>query len=193
MDTNSKQNKSNKQNNTAAQNGANPLDKKDFFQLTKQQLSVNIEKYETVLKTPPVTIFNTKQIDDKKLQERPVVFQKRINSTDSAMLEESAYIALDDQELKLEKRIESYENSLSQINEKLVVAQTINDEKAIKELLSGKKLIERNLANLQQQYQQQNFETGLTSALTKAMNFPQKMKENFQKAFKSFLRRSNLL
>lgn len=31
MDTNSKQNKSNKQNNTAAQNGANPLDKKDFF------------------------------------------------------------------------------------------------------------------------------------------------------------------
>ena len=97
MDTNSKQNKSNKQNNTAAQNGANPLDKKDFFQLTKQQLSVNIEKYETVLKTPPVTIFNTKQIDDKKLQERPVVFQKRINSTDSAMLEESAYIALDDQ------------------------------------------------------------------------------------------------
>lgn len=193
MDTNSKQNKSNKQNNTSAQNGANPLDKKDFFQLTKQQLSVNIEKYETVLKTPPVTIFNTQQIDDKKLQERPVVFQKRINSTDSAMLEESAYIALDDQELKLEKRIESYENSLSQINEKLVVAQTINDEKAIKELLSGKKLIERNLANLQQQYQQQNFETGLTSALTKAMNFPQKMKENLQKAFKSFLRRSKFL
>lgn len=59
--------------------------------------------------------------------------------------------------------------------------------------MSGKKLIERNLANLQQQYQQQNFETGLTSALTKAMNFPQKMKENFQKAFKSFLRRSKFL
>ncbi len=189
MDTNSNQNKQ----NSSAQKSANPSDKKDFFQLTKQQLSVNIEKYETVLKTPPVTIFNTKQINPQKLAEKPVLFQKRLNSTDSAMLEQSAYIALDNEELKLEKRIENYENSLREVDEKLVVAETINDEKAQKELLTRKKLIERNLANLQQEYQQQNFETGLTSALTKAMNFPQKMKENFQKAFKSFLRRSKFL
>lgn len=187
MDNNKNQNNSNNINNP------NPSAKKDFFQLTRHQLSVNIDKYEDVLKTPPVTIFNTKQIDPQKLQERPVIFQKRLNSTDSAMLEESAYIALDNEELKLEKKIESYEKSLREVSEKLVVAETINDEKALKELSSRKKLIERNLESLQIQYKEQTFETGLANTITKIMNFPAQVKEQFQKSVKSMFRRSKFL
>lgn len=188
MDTNSDKNKQKSHTNQ------NPVQKKDFFQLTRHQLSVNIEKYEDALKVPPVTIFNSKQVNREKIIEQNLeIFSKRINSTDSAMLEESAYVVLDNVELKLEKKIENCENLLKDIAEKLVVADAVNDEKSKKELMLRKKIFEKQLANLQMQYKNQNFETNLTSLITKIINYPKVLKENCKKAIKSFFRHSKLL
>ena len=77
-----------------------------------------------------MSLFNMQTYNPQKTAQQPAVMPKRLNSTDSAMLEEKAYIALDDPELRLEKRIENYENSIKTLNEKLEVAETINDEKS---------------------------------------------------------------
>lgn len=180
-------------NSNSSQNNKNNNQKKEFFQLTGQQLSVNLGKYEKVLNKPQVTIFNKKQLEEIEEEKREKHIIKRINSTDSAMLEESAYIVLDDPELKLEKRIENCEKALKEVNEKIIVAETIKDSRAIKNLSYKKNVLEKNLLNLQTQYKQQNFETELTSIITKILLFPSKVKENFNKYLKTLLRHSKLL
>ena len=165
--------------------------KPDFFQLTKQQLSVNVEKYDKALK-PSMSLFNMQTYNPQK-PSASAVMPQRLNSTDSAMLEEKAYIALDDPELRLEKRIENYENSIKTLNEKLEVAETINDEKSRQELLSQKKLMEKNLENLQLQYKEQNFDTKLTSVIARAMRLPREIRVSLQKAIINFVRHSEFI
>lgn len=171
---------------------ASPEQKPDFFQLTKQQLSVNVEKYDKALK-PSMSLFNMQTYNPQKTAPQPAVMPKRLNSTDSAMLEEKAYIALDDPELRLEKRIENYENSIKTLNEKLEVAETINDEKSRQELLSQKKLMEKNLENLQLQYKEQNFDTKLTTVIARAMRLPREIRVSLQKAIINFVRHSEFI
>lgn len=172
---------------------SNNNQKKEFFQLTGQQLSVNLGKYEKVLKTPPVTIFNKKQLEEIEEEKKERLLLKRINSTDSAMLEESAYIVLDDEELKLEKRIENCEKALKEVKDKIVVAKTIKDEKSLKALGYKKNVLEKNLLNLQNSYKQQNFETELTSVITKVLLFPSIMKKKLTKSIKNLIRQSKFL
>ena len=167
--------------------------KANFFQFTREQLSVNLSKYDTVTKGNPTSLFNSNAINADRLKEKPVIYQKRLNSLDSAMLEESAYIALDDHDLKLEKKIENLEQALKEIKEKLIVADTIQDEKAKQELLKQRKMLAQKLANLQAEYKSQNLDTKLTSAITRFLNFPQELKKNLKKRFKKFLRRSKLV
>lgn len=180
-------------NSNSSQSNKNNNQKKEFFQLTGQQLSVNLGKYEKVLNKPQVTIFNKKQLEEIEEEKREKHILKRINSTDSAMLEESAYIVLDDPELKLEKRIENCEKALKEVTEKIIVAETIKDSRAIKNLSYKKNVLEKNLLNLQTQYKQQNFETELTSIITKILLFPSKVRENFNRYLKTLLRHSKLL
>ncbi len=167
--------------------------KKEFFQLTGQQLSVNIHRYEKVLNKPQVTIFNKKQLDEIEEEKKEKLLLKRLNATDTAMIEECAYKVIDDPELKLEKRMENCEKALSEVKEKLTVAQTIQDTKAQKELLYKKSILERNLAALQKQYSEQNFETGFVSFFTKMLLLPQKLKTNIEKFLKSILLHSKFL
>lgn len=166
--------------------------KADFFQLTKHQLSVNVERYDKALK-PSVSLFNMQSYNPSKLQEKPVVFQKRLNSMDSAMLEESAYIALDDPDLKLEKRIENFEQSLKIVDEKIIVAETVKDDRALKELMEQKRLINKNLANLQSQYKSQNLDTKLTNIIAQSIRFADDFKSKVKLHIKLFIRRSKFL
>ena len=167
--------------------------KKEFFQLTGHQLSVNIHRYEKVLNKPQVTIFNKKQLDEIKEEKQERLLLKRLNATDSSTIEECAYKLIDNPELKLEKRIENCEKALSEVNEKIIVAQTIQDNKAQKELFYKKQVLEKSLAALQKQYSEQNFETGFASLITKALLLPQKLKTNLTKYFKSLLLHTKFL
>ena len=56
--------------------------KKEFFQLTGHQLSVNIHRYEKVLNKPQVTIFNKKQLDEIEEEKKEKLLLKRLNATD---------------------------------------------------------------------------------------------------------------
>ena len=171
----------------------NKNEKANFFRFAKEQLSVNLDKYDTVTKGTPVALFNTKSIDSEKLKEHPSVFQKRLNSMDSAMLEESAYIVIDDPELKLERKIENLEQTNKEIKEKLIVADTISDEKSKQELLNQRKLLLNKLENLKIQYNSQNMETRLTGVIARFLKFPEKIKKRIKKGFKRFVRNSKVL
>lgn len=186
MDSN-KLNRNEKQKLNTAKNDAG------FFQLTKQQLSVDISKYDNAAAAKSTSLFNTKPIDPEKLHERPTIFKKRLNSLDSTMLEDTAYNVLDDTELKLEKRIENIENNLKAVNEKIVVAETIKDTAALDELNLQRKILQRNLESVQLEYQSKNIDTKMTSVIADILQFPQKCKLEFQKQFKSLFRRSKLI
>ena len=167
--------------------------KKEFFQLTGHQLSVNIERYEKVLNKPQVTIFNRKQLKEIKEEKKERFLLKRINTTDNAMIEECAYKVIDDPGLKLETKLENCERALAQVNEKLSVAQTVQDIKAQKELLYKKNRLEKNLTALKKQYSEHSFETGMVSFYTKMILAPQKLKTNFLRLLKNLLIHSKFL
>lgn len=166
---------------------------KEFFRLTGQQISVNIHKYEKVLNKPQVTIFNKKQLDEIEQEKQEKLLFKRLNSTDAAMLEESAYKVIDNPELKLENRISKYEKALDEVSEKLIVAQTVQDLKAQKELAYKKAVLEKNLEFLKKQYSEHSFETGFAHFITKALLLPQNLKTNLIKYFKSILLHTKIL
>ena len=180
--------------NSSQQN--NPKKKnteKEFFRLTGHQLSVNIHKYEKVLNQPQVTIFNKKQLDEIAQEKQERLLLKRLNSTDAAMLEESAYKVIDDPELKLENKISKCEKVLNEVNEKLVVAQTIQDIKAQKELTYKKAVLEKNLESLQKQYSEQSIETGFAHFISSSILFTQKFKTDLIKYLKSLLLHTKIL
>ncbi len=162
-----------------------------FFQLTGQQLSVNLEKYDRIIKGNPVSLFNTTEI--KTYNGTKPVFQKRLNSLDSAMIEDAAYMVIDDPELKLEKKIEDTEKALRELKEKLIVADTIKDEKTKEELSSQIKYLKQKLQNLNIQYKSQNTETHLTGIITQIICLPQKIRKKIKKNIKKFLIHSKFL
>lgn len=186
--------KNNRNENKDLNKASENTQKEAFFQFTKQQLTVNVNKYDKALASKnSVSLFNTQPIDPQKLHEKPVIFAKRLNAIDSDMLEENAYKALDNEDLKLEKRIENIEASLKSVNEKLIVAETIQDEAAIKELSKQKKLLSRNLESLQLEYKSQNLDTKMTSVMAQILRFPEYAKEKINKFLRNLFRRSKLI
>ena len=180
MSSNSQNN--NKENKTPA----------GFFQLTGYQLSVNLEKYDKIIKGNPVSLFNTASINNTASHNNPV-FQKRLNSLDSAMIEDAAYMVIDDPDLKLEKKIEDTEKALKELKEKIIVADTIKDEKTKAELLNQKKFLHQKLQNLKIQYKSQNTETLLTSIIAKGLLFPGHIRKKIKKSIKKFLMHSKFI
>lgn len=180
MDSNSKNN--------------NKKKKDGFFVLTSHKVQESVNMYDKVINMTSAlgASLGDGQVDEMRY-EKPVVFQKRLNSIDSVMLEESAYIVLDDPDLKLEKRIESYEETLREIAEKLIVARTIKDEKEEKELLKQRRILFKNLENLKEQYKSQNLDTKLTNVFTQIMNLPKKIKKMIRKQIRLFFRHSKFI
>ncbi len=162
-----------------------------LFQLTKHQLASDIEKYDKA--AAAIQVFQTLPVDEAKLRERPVIFQKRLNALDSSMLEESAYIALDDPELKLEKRIENYEKTINSLDEQISVAETVKDEASMTQLMKQKKQLSQKVENLQIEYKNQNLDTKLTTVISKMLQTPSKLKQQAQVNLKLFFRRSKFL
>lgn len=166
----------------------------NFFKFTKQQLSVNLGKYDCVVKGNPLTLGANSMNSAPVLKPaEPAVLPKRLNSLDSSMLEDAAYNVLDDVELKLEKKIENTETLIKSLNEKIIVADTIKDDAAKKDLLRQKKILLKNREILMAQYKAQNSETKLVSVIATLFNLPQKIRKNIRKSFRKFLRTSKLL
>lgn len=165
----------------------------NFFQFTKEQLFINLEKYDCVKKGCPSTLFATPSLNQNKLKENSIIYPKRLNSIDTSMLEDVAYTVLDDEELKLEKKIENTEKILKELTEKLIVADTIKDEERKQELLSQRQVLMQKRNNLLEAYKSQSLFARLTSLYIVIVKFPQKIQDNFKKKLKKFIRNSSLL
>ena len=174
------------------QKNKNTENQVNFFQFTREQLFVNLEKYDCVKRGNPTTFFATPSIKENKKIEK-LVYPKRLNSIDTSMLEDVAYTVIDDEDLKLEKKIENTEKILKELTEKLIVADIIKDEQKKEELLSQRNVLLQKRANLIEKYKSQNFFTRLTSIYTKVKKFPQDFRNRVRKKLKNFIRNSKLL
>ena len=112
---------------------------------------------------------------------------------DSTMLEDAAYQILDNEDLKLEKKIEILENDLQDINEKLIVAKAVRDNNKFVELTKQKSILKQNIESLKKEYKLSNVDTMFTSVVTKALRIPEKFKKQIKKSMMNFLRNSKLL
>ena len=75
-----------------------------------------------------------------------------IDGFDSAMLEERAYLKLDDEMLKLEYRINRLEEDLMIINEEIAAALNIEDQSRLEFLNTKKEAIEKEIEVLNDKY-----------------------------------------
>ncbi len=85
-----------------------------------------------------------------------------IDGYDSAMLEDRAYLKLDDEMLKLEYKINNLEEDLMIIDEEIVSALNIDDQSRAELLKEKKKAIEKELEYLNDRY----FDIGAMSKFT---------------------------
>ena len=175
-----------------SKNNSNNNEKRPaLFQLTKQQISSSIEKYDKA--AAAIQVFKTIPIDESKLREKPVIFQKRLNSLDSTILEENAYKVLDNPDLKLEKKIENCEAIIKSLEEEIIVADTVKDEATKNELIRQKDLLLKNLENMKAEYTEQSVDTMFTSVIASVLQVPSKLQKEANKWFRLLLRQSKFL
>lgn len=182
-------NENNKNNQKSA--GKNVSAHSGLFKLTTQQLSKDISRYHEAIASNNSTVLNSQANLLKNAQSE--VFKKRLNSMDSTMLEEVAYQILDNEELKLEKKIEILEKDLQDINEKLIVAKAIQDNNKFVELTKQKSILKHNIEALKKEYKQASSDTMITSVVTKALSIPSKLRKKIKKSLMDFLRHSKVL
>lgn len=169
-----------------------------LFRLTGLQVANSISRYESVISHNHSALAPHKNDPSKKESSTSTTtstafFRKRLNSIDSSMLEDSAYKALDNTELILEKRIEIVENELNQLLEKIEVAKAINNEKELSELQSQKKDLDRTLENLKLDYKCQDFDSNMTTFFVKILSLPKEIRKEIKLRVKKFLSQSKLL
>lgn len=103
-----------------------------------------------------------------------------IDGFDSAMLEDRAYLKLDDEMLKLEYRINNLEEDLMIIDEEIVSALNIDDQSRAELLKAKKKAIEDELEKLNDKY----FDIGAMSKFTTILSGLFKRKSKNKKTLK---------
>lgn len=165
----------------------------NFFQFTREQLFLNLEKYDFVSKNNPNSLLGTNPIKQNESSSSANVYQKRLNSIDTSMLEDVAYTVLDDENLKLEKKIEDTEKILKELTEKLIVADTIQDIERKKELIYQRKALLTQRTNLLEQYKTKNVLTQFTTIYTKLIKLPYILNEKFRKKIKKIVKNSVIL
>lgn len=163
----------------------------NLFKLTSQQLSKDISRYDDAISSMNSSVLNSQANLLKSSQSE--VFKKRLNSMDSTMLEDIAYKVLDNEELKLEKKIEILENDLQDISEKIIVAKAVRDNNKFVELTKQRSLLKQNIEKLQKDYRVANTDTMITAVVTNALGLPAKLKQKIKKSFMHILRHSELL
>ena len=97
------------------------------------------------------------------------------------------------QKRSFEKRIENLENNIRDVNEKIVVAETLKDIVTLDELNLQKQILEKNLENVRNEYQSKNIDTRMTSIIADFLLFPQKIKNFFHRQFRYFLFHSKFI
>lgn len=103
-----------------------------------------------------------------------------IDGYDSVILEDRAYLDIDDEMLKLEYKIKKAEERLSILEEEISAALNIDDTQRLEFLESKKHIIEEELKDLNSRY----FNIGAMSKFTTVMNAIFRRKAKRGKSFK---------
>jgi len=95
---------------------------------------------------------------------------QRLNDLDSNILEEKAYINVEDETLKLEYRIEDKEKQLNEINKKIKAADTIGNQQELFSLRIKKQRLDKELRELYKEYSSQNISSKISGSINNAVN-----------------------
>ena len=90
----------------------------------------------------------------------------RLNGLDSTLLEKEAYRDIDDNDFKLEYKIERLENDIKTINRQIQNAEILKDTEEVDMLTMKKHSMEARLTQLTKEYQQTGMSKKLTGNLT---------------------------
>lgn len=101
------------------------------------------------------------------IKENQYNISNRLNALDSELLENNAYRDLNDENFKLEYRIEQLEKELIYLNNELKTSKEINDILKIDSINLKKHSVEKELENLYQRYKGNNLSKKITDTITR--------------------------
>lgn len=115
------------------------------------------------------------------------MFKKRLNDYDSSLYEETSIQKIDDLRYKLENEIEKVEEMISVLEEKLIVAETVQDTMKAKELFIQKLMLGKKLEKLKNEYRSKGFDTKFTQGVVSFLGLPENIESDLKHKVKSFI------
>lgn len=113
----------------------------------------------------------------------------RLNDLDSNILEERAYMNVEDESLKLEYRIEEKEKVLKDLKGKINIADKIGNQQDLFSLRVKKQRIESELQDLYKEYAGKDLPSKLSEGLNNIASTANKRKMPIINAIKKFIKR----
>ena len=155
---------------------------------TKNKIVGDINRYDRVIAKNISSLECQKNNQDYQEIKNLNVVQKRINSFDSTILEESAYNILDNVELIYVKKIENIEKDLKSIDEKIEVAKVNDDENSYNDLLVQRDNLLQEIQNIKEKYKTENktIYSRFIVLYAKMLKFPQSLKRILFGSFITF-------
>lgn len=134
------------------------------------------------------TNFFESNSQQKKQEEKPQPASgSRLNDYDSNILENNAYMAISDEMLKLEHRIEILEKMLAKLNTEIDVLQSFGYMVQITDLKHRREKIQDELEQLNEAYDNLGLSAKISNQIASAMNFTSSKKSTFFNKFKAFI------
>lgn len=128
---------------------------------------------------------NSNPFNNEKLKQATSPFL--IDGYDTTILEDRAYLKLDNKMLKLEYRLNNLENNLQIINDEIKTAKNIDDLSRLSLLEKKKSAIEEEIKLLNEKYYDIGIMSKLTSIISKIFRLNKKNKESILSNIKNIL------
>ena len=117
---------------------------------------------------------------------------RRLNDFDVNILEENAYMNVEDESLKLEYKIEDKENVLKDLNEKITIADKVGNQQDLFSLRIKKQRIEGELRDLYKEYASKDLPSKISDGINNIAQTANKRKMPVINAIKKFIKRQIL-
>ena len=117
---------------------------------------------------------------------------RRLNDLDSNILEEKAYMNVEDESLKLEYKIEDKEKILRDLNEKITIADKVGNQQDLFSLRIKKQRIEGEVRDLYKEYSSKDLPSKLSDGINNIAATANKRKMPVINAVKKFIKRQIL-
>ena len=114
---------------------------------------------------------------------------QRLNDLDSNILEEKAYLNVEDETLKLEYKIQEKEKVIKEINEKIKIADTVGNQQDLFSLRIKKQRLDNELKSLYKEYSSQNLSSKISGGINDAVTGVKQRKMPIINAIKRFVKR----